>query len=567
MYMIHFRLLLVGIFWLLITSTAAAQIHHAQAFDKGAVVAAEQLAAQTGAEILRKGGNAIDAAVAVNFALAVTYPQAGNIGGGGFMVLHLQDGSNHTLDFRETAPRKAKKNMFLDRKGNYDPQKARKSALASGVPGTVEGMLSALERYGNLPLDIVLEPAIELASKGYELTRYQASILNEHAEQFARYESSAAYFTKPDGEPFEAGERFVQKDLAETLRRISRFGRNGFYSGITADMMVETMEQYDGIIDYIDLTKYKSKWREPVTHTFQDYELVMMPPPSSGGVTIKEILKMIEPYDPGKMAYHSADYIHLLSEAMRRAFADRNYYLGDPDFERIPNQILTADFYANERMASFAMDTLTSSDSISHGNIPNWSESVNTTHFSVVDRYNNMVSVTTTLNSWFGNHIAVEGAGFLLNNEMDDFAAKPGEPNQFGLVQGEVNAIEPGKRMLSSMVPTIVTRSGRPAMVLGAAGGPRIITTVLQHFLNVALFSMNAQQAVSAPRFHHQWLPDQISYEPFGFSPETQKALTRKGHRLVEAGNLSRAHILVIDREGVIHAGVDPRGNGAAAGH
>ncbi|MGK7370685.1 MAG: gamma-glutamyltransferase, partial [Candidatus Halalkalibacterium sp. M3_1C_030] len=503
------RILLLNVLLILAGSSLKvhAQVGWTKAYDNAAVVTADSRASKVGKQILQQGGNAVDAAVAVQFALAVTLPRAGNIGGGGFMVLQLADGTSVSLDFREKAPLQSSRNMYI-RNGELVPELSREGALAVGVPGVVDGMVKALERYGILPLETVMAPAIELAREGYSLSWLQAQELNAHADNFKNYTSSKKYFTKPSGDPFEDGDLFVQKDLANTLERISRLGRAGFYSGETADMIVNEMQEQGGLINYEDLSEYESIWRQPVKANFNGYELAIMPPPSSGSIAIAQIMSMLENYDLKELGFNSAKYIHLITEAMRRAFADRAYFLGDPDFVNIPRDTLLSEPYNDNRMQTFSWEQATSSKELNHGEIPSFTESTETTHFSIVDRDGNAVAVTTTLNGSFGSHVSVGGAGFLLNNEMDDFAAKPGEPNMFGLIQGEANAVEPGKRMLSSMSPTIVTKDGKIRMVLGAAGGPRIITATFMSFLNMAVFGMNAQEAISAPRFHHQWMPD-----------------------------------------------------------
>lgn len=543
-----------------------AQIGWAKSYDNGIVVSAESHASEVGKKIMQQGGNAVDAAVAVQFALAVTEPRAGNIGGGGFMVLHMADGTTTSLDFRERAPRKASKNMFI-KDGEYQPDLSRRSALASGVPGVVDGMIKALERYGNLPLETVIAPAIKLAREGYPLTWLQAQDLNDKADEFKKYRSSTKYFTKKNGTPFKEGDLFVQKDLAETLDRISRMGRDGFYSGVTADKIVEEMERQSGIISYSDLKNYQSKWRDPITTSFNGYDLHIMPPPSSGSIAIAQMLTMLEDYNLNELGFNSAAYVHLITEVMRRAFADRAHFLGDPDFVNIPQTELMTEKYNKQRMESFSQNKATSSDDISHGNPIQVKESTETTHFSIVDNNGNAVAVTTTLNGSFGNKLAVDGAGFLLNNEMDDFTAQPGEPNMFGLIQGKANAVAPKKRMLSSMSPTIVTKNDSTRMVLGAAGGPRIITATFHNFLNMAVFGMKPQKANSAPRFHHQWMPDKLYYEKFGLSPDTKEKLKEMGHTLSVTSGVGRAHTIYVDENGLKYGAPDPRGDGAAEGY
>lgn len=560
------RILLLAFTLLLTTQTLTAQVLTSKSYENGMVVSADYHASEIGKKILQQGGNAVDAAVAVQFALAVTLPRAGNIGGGGFMVVHLANGETNTLDFREKAPERATRNMYV-RNGEFKSELSWEGILAVGVPGTVDGMIKALERYGRLPLDMVVQPAIDLARKGYNLSYTQAQDLNNHKDTFKKYQASAKYFTTGDSSLFREGDLFVQKDLAETLERIARFGREGFYSGPVADAIVNEMERYRGLIGYRDLRNYESVWRDPVVAEFSGYELHIMPPPSSGSIAIAQILEMIDDYPLKEMGHNSAEYVHLVSEAMRRAFADRSHYLGDPDFVDIPMEELLSEEYNNRRMTSFRDNSVTSSESLEHGEIAGFVESSETTHFSIVDKDGNAVAVTTTLNGSFGSHVSVSGAGFLLNNEMDDFSAQPGEPNAYGLIGAEANAIEPGKRMLSSMSPTIVTKDGKIDMVLGAAGGPRIITATLQSFLNKAVFGMRSQQATAQPRFHHQWLPDMLFFDDFGLSPDTQKALEERGHRLFPMPGVGRAHNIYVDQNGNLNSGVDPRGDGHAAGY
>lgn len=560
------RFILLLLTFVFTANSLSAQVLNSKSYKNGLVVTADRYASEVGKEILQKGGNAVDAAVAVQFALAVTLPRAGNIGGGGFMVIRLENGETAALDFREKAPEQASRNMYV-RNGEFDGDLSWEGILAVGVPGTVDGMIKALERYGRLPLDMVMQPAIRLARDGYELSYSHAEDLNNHKDTFIKYQASANYFTLQDSTGFEEGDLFVQKDLATTLERIARFGREGFYAGPTADAIVNEMKRYRGLISHRDLRNYESVWRDPVAVDYEDYTLHIMPPPSSGSVAIAQILKMINDYNLKEMGHNSANYVHTVAEAMRRAFADRSYYLGDPDFVDIPMDELTSEYYNDVRMGSFSMDSATASTSLSHGEIAGYVESTETTHFSIVDKDGNAVAVTTTLNGSFGSHVSVSGAGFLLNNEMDDFSAQPGEPNAYGLIGAEANAIEPGKRMLSSMSPTIVTKNGKINMVLGAAGGPRIITSTLQSFLNRAVFDMRAQQATSAPRFHHQWLPDVLLFDDFGLSPDTQELLEAKGHRLFPYPAIGRAHNIFVEPDGLLTGGVDPRGDGFAAGY
>ncbi|MEX2477937.1 MAG: gamma-glutamyltransferase [Gracilimonas sp.] len=560
------RILLLLFTFFFASQSLTAQVLNSKSYENGMVVSADKYASEIGIEILEQGGNAIDAAVAVQFALAVTLPRAGNIGGGGFMVIHLADGETATLDFREKAPERATRNMYV-RNGEFKSDLSWEGILAVGVPGTVDGMIKAIERYGRMPMDMVIQPAIKLAREGYTLSYSQAQDLNNHKDTFKKFQASAKYFTTGDTSSFKEGDLFVQPDLAETLERVARFGREGFYSGPVADAIVNEMERYRGLIGYRDLRNYESVWREPVSAEFLGYELHIMPPPSSGSIAIAQILEMIDDYPLAEMGHNSAEYIHVISEAMRRAFADRSHYLGDPDFVNIPMDELLSEEYNNERMVSFRDDAVTSSASLEHGDIEGFTESSETTHFSIIDKEGNAVAVTTTLNGSFGSHVSVSGAGFLLNNEMDDFSAQPGEPNAYGLIGAEANAIEPGKRMLSSMSPTIVTKDGKVDMVLGAAGGPRIITATLQSFLNRAVFDMRSQQATAQPRFHHQWLPDMLFYDDFGLSPDTQSLLEERDHRMFPMPGIGRAHNIFVDQNGHLNSGVDPRGDGHASGY
>ncbi|MEX0724171.1 MAG: gamma-glutamyltransferase [Gracilimonas sp.] len=560
------RILLLLFTFFFASQSLTAQVLNSKSYENGMVVSADKYASEIGIEILEQGGNAVDAAVAVQFALAVTLPRAGNIGGGGFMVIHLADGETATLDFREKAPERATRNMYV-RNGEFKSDLSWEGILAVGVPGTVDGMIKAIERYGRMPMDMVIQPAIKLAREGYTLSYSQAQDLNNHKDTFKKFQASAKYFTTGDTSSFKEGDLFVQPDLAETLERVARFGREGFYSGPVADAIVNEMERYRGLIGYRDLRNYESVWREPVSAEFLGYELHIMPPPSSGSIAIAQILEMIDDYPLAEMGHNSAEYIHVISEAMRRAFADRSHYLGDPDFVNIPMDELLSEEYNNERMVSFRDDAVTSSASLEHGDIEGFTESSETTHFSIIDKEGNAVAVTTTLNGSFGSHVSVSGAGFLLNNEMDDFSAQPGEPNAYGLIGAEANAIEPGKRMLSSMSPTIVTKDGKVDMVLGAAGGPRIITATLQSFLNRAVFDMRSQQATAQPRFHHQWLPDMLFYDDFGLSPDTQSLLEERDHRMFPMPGIGRAHNIFVDQNGHLNSGVDPRGDGHASGY
>lgn len=561
------RTLLVALTLLLHTLPSFAQIGSVEPFKNGVVSSADYHASKAGIEILKKGGNAVDAAIAVQFTMAVTLPRAGNIGGGGFMMLRLADGTTTALDFREKAPRRAERDMYLDSNGEYDSAKSRRGGLASGIPGTVDGMINALERHGTLPLEVIMEPAIQLAREGYELSYSQAHSLNNAAGRLSEFEGSKATFLKEDGSEWERGELFKQPDLAETLVRIAQQGRRGFYSGVTARLIVDEIRRNDGIITLRDLRDYESVWRNPMQTSFKDFELYMLPPPSSSGFVMRQVLTMLGDIEGEETGFNSTEYIHLLSEAFRRSFADRNYWLGDPDFTEIPLERLTDPGYLQERMQNFDPEQATSSNDVERGIVHDLEESFETTHFNVVDANGNAVAVNTTLNGSFGSYVTVSGAGFLLNNEMDDFSAKPGEPNMFGLTGAEANAIEPGKRMLSSMSPTIAVKDGQIRFLGGAAGGPRIITATLQNFLNMVLFDMNAAQAISAPRFHHQWLPDQLLIEGNNFSPVVRKQLEEMGHNIQVASSLARVHTIFIDEDGNLYGASDPRSFGSVQGY
>jgi gamma-glutamyltranspeptidase/glutathione hydrolase len=532
----------------------------------GMVVSSDSLATQVGVEILKKGGNAVDAAVAVGFALAVTYPQAGNIGGGGFMVIRMANGETVTIDFREKAPMKASENMFLDGNGNFVPEKSQVGHLSVGVPGSVAGLLLALEKYGTMSRREVLEPAIELAEKGFIVNEGLANAFKNAFEHFKKFPSTMRYFSK-NGQPYSAGDRLIQKDLAKVLKLIRDKGRDGFYKGKVADLIVEEMKRGGGLITYEDLENYQPVLRKPVVGNYRGYEIISMGPPSSGGVCLIELLNILENFDLKKYGFGSSYTIHYLVEAMKRVYADRAEYLGDPDFVQIPLDKLLSKEYAKELASEIDTFYATPSSRIIRSVSPT-SEGVHTTHYSVVDRWGNVVAVTTTINSYFGSMVAVDGAGFFLNNEMDDFSAKPGAPNQFGLLGSKANSIQPGKRMLSSMTPTIVLKNGKPFLVLGSPGGSTIITSVLQVILNVVDFGMNIQEAVDSPRIHHQWYPDQIFFERRGLPRDVIENLERRGHKLVErAGYQGEVQAILIDENGVKYGAVDPRGYGLAMGY
>ncbi len=575
---------LLMMFWLGLDA-ASGQVAEAPAWgERGMVVSARKEASHAGREVLRDGGNAVDAAVTVGFVLAVTYPRAGNIGGGGFMVFRDDEGDATTIDFREEAPAAATRTMYQDEDGSVVPQRSRLGHLASGVPGSVAGMLTALEKYGTMPRERVLAPAIRLAEEGFTLSRSQAERFNEHYSVFTRYPGSKKYFTKGDTtKKYRAGEQFVQSDLADVLKRIRDQGRDGFYAGETADLIAQEMERGGGIITKKDLATYEAKEREPIVGTYRGYRVFSMPPPSSGGIAVVQLLNAVEPYDLPAMGFHSSASIHLMGEAMRRVYADRAKWLGDSDYFPVPRKGLISKDYMRERMASFNPYRADTSSTLSHGTPPG-AESMQTTHYSVVDNEGNAVSVTTTINAGFGSKVVVDGAGFFLNNEMDDFSAKPGVPNMYGLVGGEANAVEPGKRMLSSMSPTIVEDpEGRLSLVIGTPGGSTIITTVFQVITNVIDFGMDIQEAVSVGRIHHQWLPDVLEYETRAIAPDVVENLEKRGWKVESDDPWGRADgirvryqapaaipagdVAVQEGTAVYFGGADPRGGDVAAGY
>lgn len=526
------------------------------------------LASEVGAEMLRQGGNAVDAAVAAGFALAVTWPSAGNLGGGGFMVIRLADGTVAANDHREKAPAAATRGMYQDADGEIVPGLSTDSHLAVGVPGSVDGLLSVLERFGSMSREQVVQPAIDLARQGFAMPSDMASGLARRRDRFARYPGSAAVFLRADGSAHEAGELFRQPDLAASLERIRDQGRAGFYAGITADLIVAEMQRGGGLITHEDLADYRSVWRQPVQGSYRGHQIISMPPPSSGGVLLLQMLNMLEAFDLGAMGPGSAAAMHHMIEAERRAYADRAEYLGDPDFYPVPVARLTSKGYARQRFADFDPTRASRSADIAAGAAPP-AESPETTHLSVIDGAGNAVAYTTTLNLGYGSKIVATGAGFLLNNEMDDFSARDNTPNAFGLIGREANAIEPGKRMLSSMTPALVVNNGNTVLATGSPGGSTIITTVLQVIVNTIDHGMQVSDAVGQPRFHHQWLPDRVVYEWPGFSPDTLSLLQAMGHQNLVAwtfgGGIGDANSVAGGADGVF-AMSDPRNNGGAVG-
>lgn len=534
----------------------------------GMVVSAHPHASDVGVEILKQGGNAFDASAAVGFALAVVAPQAGNLGGGGFGVALKPDGESLALDMRETAPSAAHRDLYLDKDGKVIPGLSLYSHLAVGVPGTVDGLLKLQADHGRLTREEILAPAIRLAEEGFEVSHALHEDLNRFKGAMTKYPETAAIFF-PEGRALGFGERLRQEDLARTLRRIQREGRTGFYEGETAELIVAAMEKYGGLITAEDLKQYEAKYREPFRFNRHGYDFITHPMPSSGGVTIAQMLGMLDFEALKELHHNSADYVSRLVEVERLAYADRNYYLGDRDFVDVPVETLVSEPYLARRMDLLpGPDQAGNSKTVSHGEIRRaGKESEETTHYCVADAEGNVVAITTTLNASFGMGAVVEGAGFLLNNEMDDFSAKPGVPNLYGLIGAEANAIEPGKRMLSSMTPTIVTRNGRFFMTMGSPGGSTIITTVLQIFLNRAVWDMNIRDAIDAGRFHHQWLPDRVDYEPRALGWETVQELESRGYRMQRRSGIGRAAGIETTAEGYYAGHFDRRGPGEARGY
>ena len=531
--------------------------------QKAMVVSAREEASRIGSEIMQQGGNAFDAMVATEMALAVCYPNAGNLGGGGFMVYRTRRGEVGALDYREKAPLRANRDMYLDENKKYLQDKSKTGGLAVGVPGTIAGIFKAHKKFGSLPMQTILRPVILLAKNGFKITEKQAKQFNDYSGVFKQVNQEKSIYTKK----FKAGDVFKNEALANTLQQISDNGRSAFYQGEIAKTLVAFLQKNGGIISLKDLDNYQAIWREPIVFNYKDLRIISMSPPSSGGICMAQILKTTANYPIAQYGHNTTKTTQVLTEAQRRAYADRSHYLGDPDFIDIPVDSLLSDAYLKGRMDSFSFEGATPSKELTHGTISQ-AESTETTHYSIIDSYGNAIAVTTTLNASFGSKLYSKKLGFFLNNEMDDFSAKPGTPNLFGLIGGDANAIAPQKRMLSSMTPTLVEKDNKLWMTLGTPGGSTIITSVLQTILNVYEFNMSMQQAVDAPRFHHQWFPDIVKVEATSFDDKTIKELENKGYVVdyKNASNIGRVDAILVLSDGSLEGGADKRGDDTAVG-
>ena len=534
----------------------------------GMVASAHEEASKAGIEILKAGGNAVDAAIATHYALAVVFPFAGNLGGGGFAIIRQNSGEIHSIDFREKGPLAAHRDMYLDKDGNVIEGLSLKGHLASGVPGSVDGTVEMHNKYGKIAWEKILEPAIRLAEHGVILTSREARGLNNYKKVFLEVNGpDLTYFIKPDGTEWKEGDLLVQKDLAESLKRIQKNKREGFYSGETADLLVAEMKKGGGIITHEDLKRYKSAWREPLISDYRGYKVISMAPSSSGGVALLQLLKLVEPYPLKEWGWNAEKTAQVMIEAERRVYADRAKWMGDTDFVRVPLKELISKDYLTQRWADFSFDKATLSSDIKGGDVDGY-ESMETTHFSVVDKDGNAVSLTTTINGAYGSKVIVAGAGFLMNNEMDDFSIKAGVPNMFGLTGNKANEIAPEKRMLSSMTPSIVEKDGHLFMVVGTPGGSTIITSVFQTISNVIDHGMSMQESVNALKFHHQWLPDRTTFEKGAFSNKTLESLRKKGYQMDEMdGTLGRMDCVLVHPDGTLEGASDPRADNTSVGY